>query len=111
MATTGEFLQHILECLKDLSDIRTRKMMGEYVVYYKDKVIGDICDNRFLIKVTKSSEILCKNFSKEPPYNGAKNMILIENPENREFISKVINNMYDELPFPKSKNTQKHKTK
>ena len=50
MASSKEYLPYILEQLSELEDIRYRAMMGEYILYYREKVVGGIYDDRFLIK-------------------------------------------------------------
>ena len=73
-------------------------MMGEYILYYKGKVFGGIYDNRFLVKITKSSAALLPNASKELPYEGAKEMLSVDELEDKEFLAKLITSMYEELP-------------
>lgn len=96
-------LEFVLEQLSLLDDISYKMMMGEYLIYYKGKLLSYICDNRFLVKITKSSLELIDNPKFEAPYDGAKNMILVDNLDNKEFLFKLFNKMYDELPFTKKK--------
>lgn len=103
MASTKEYLDYILDILSDLEDITYRKMMGEYIIYYRNKIIGGIYDNRFLIKPTKSSKELILDVVYEIPYDTAKPMILFDVDSNKEFITKLFNAMYDELPLLKKK--------
>ena len=98
MASTQEYLNFILEQLSKLSDISYRMMMGEYILYYRGKVFGGIYDNRFLVKITKSSSALLPNASKELPYEGAKEMLLVDEVEDKDFLSKLIKSMSEELP-------------
>lgn len=79
-------------------DISYRLMMGEYILYYKGKVFGGIYDNRFLVKITKSSTALLPNASKELPYEGAKEMLLVDEVENKNFLRELIMSMCAELP-------------
>ena len=102
MATDREYLHFIMEMLPEGASYRA--MMGEYVVYYNGKVIGGIYDNRFLVKITPSSENLCVGFTREIPYEGAKPMILVENAEDRDFLQKLLTAMFDELSYPKRRN-------
>ncbi len=97
MASDKEYLDYILEQLSEMEDISYRKMMGEYLLYYKGKIFGGIYDNRFLIKPVKSALAMIPNPIYETPYDGAKDMILVENIEDRLFLSDLINAMYDEL--------------
>ena len=101
MASDKEYLDYILEQLSEMEDISYRKMMGEYILYYKGKVLGGIYDNRFLIKPVKSALAVIPSPIYETPYDGAKDMILVENIEDRVFLSDLINAMYDDLPKKK----------
>ncbi len=103
MASTKDYLDYILEQLSGLSDISHRAMMGEYILYYQGKVIGGIYDNRFLIKPTKSAKALLPNAPLELPYEGAKEMLLVEDIEDRELLENLLNAMVDELPAPKKR--------
>jgi len=78
-------------------------MMGEYLVYYNGKLVGDICDNRVLIKPVNAAKSLLPDAEMQPPYEGAKPMILLEDIDDGEFLKKLFAAMYDELPAPKSK--------
>lgn len=98
MASTFDYLEYVLEQLRDIEDISYRPMMGEYILYYKDKIFGGIYDNRFLIKQTKSSKELLPSAPLEIPYPHAKEMLLVEEIENKELLEKVIVSMYDQLP-------------
>ena len=103
MASSKEYLDFVLEQLSDLNNIRYRSMMGEFIIYYKDKVIGGIYDDRFLVKQTKSSKKLMPDAPLELPYEGAKEMLLVEEIENKEFLNELFNSMVDELPTSKKK--------
>lgn len=103
MASSKEYLAYILEQLSGLEDIRYRAMMGEYILYYREKVVGGIYDDRFLIKNVRSAKESMPDASLEKPYEGAKEMLLVENIEDREFLTDLFNSIYDELPTPKPK--------
>lgn len=103
MASSKEYLNFILEQLSGLEGITWRAMMGEYIIYYKSKVAGGIYDDRFLVKPTKSAKAMMPNADLELPYEGAKEMILVDNVENRDFLKKLLEAMYDELPEPKKR--------
>ena len=103
MASTKEYLNYILEQLSGLDDVSSRAMMGEYIIYYQGKVIGGIYDNRFLVKPVKSAVAFMPDAVFESPYEGAKDMILVDNPEDREFLAELFNAMVDELPAPKKR--------
>ena len=98
MASSKDYLDFILEQLSKLDDITYRSMMGEYIIYYRGKVIGGIYDNRFLVKPTKSAESMMPNAEREIPYEGARKMILIDDIENKDFLQKLFESMYEELP-------------
>ena len=103
MASTKDYLDFILEQLSELDEISYRAMMGEYVLYYRGKVFGGIYDNRFLVKPTKSAGAMMPYADIEIPYEGAKEMILVADVENREFLRDLLEAMFDELPEPKRK--------
>ncbi len=103
MASTKEYLDFVLEQLSDLDDISFRPMMGEYILYYRGKVFGGIYDDRLLVKPVPSAVKLMPDASMELPYEGAKEMILVDDVDNREFLCKVVGSMWDELPSRKKK--------
>lgn len=103
MASTKDYLDFILEQLSTLDEITYRAMMGEYIIYYKGKVIGGIYDNRFLVKPSKSAKALMPDAPFELPYEGAKEMLLVENIEDRNFLAQLFNAMVDELPATKKR--------
>lgn len=103
MASTKEYLDFILEQLSELEEITYRKMMGEYILYYKGRIFGGIYDDRFLIKPVKTALAMIPNPVYETPYEGAKDMILVENIDDRIFLADLLNGMFDELPKPKKK--------
>ena len=103
MSSTKEYLNFILDQLSALDDISYRAMMGEYILYYRGKIIGGIYDDRFLVKVTKSAAAMMPDADRELPYEGAKEMLLVDNVENREFLRKLLEAMYRELPASKKK--------
>ena len=103
MASSKEYLDFILEQLSGSEEITYRAMMGEYIIYYKGKIIGGIYDDRFLVKPVKSAVSLMPDAVYELPYEGAKEMLLVGNVDSREFLAELINAMYDELPAPKKK--------
>lgn len=103
MATTKEYAEFIVSQLDILEEISLRKMMGEYVLYYRGKVFGGIYDNRFLVKITKGSKNIMPSASEEIPYKGAKPMLLVEDVEDKELMYRLLTAMYDDLPMPKPK--------
>lgn len=103
MASSKEYMEYIMEQLSQLDDVSNRKMMGEYIIYYKGKVIGGIYDDRFLVKRTASAQKLMPDASYELPYEGAKEMIIVDDVDNRDFLKELFYLMVDELPAPKKK--------
>ena len=103
MASSKNYLDFILDQLSDLDDISYRAMMGEYIIYYRGKVVGGIYDDRFLVKPAKSAEAMMPAADRELPYEGAKEMLLVDNVEDRAFLCELLEAMYDELPAPKKR--------
>ncbi|WP_147615044.1 TfoX/Sxy family protein [Treponema pectinovorum] len=103
MASTKEYLQFILEQLSDLKGITYRAMMGGYIIYYRGKIVGGIYDNRFLVKPIKSAMDYMQNSAYEKPYDGAKQMLLVDNIDDKNYLTGLFNAMYDELPGLKKK--------
>lgn len=103
MASTKNYLDFILGQLSDLDEISYRAMMGEYIIYYREKIIGGIYDDRFLVKPVKSAILLMPDATFEIPYGDAKEMILVDNVDDKHFLTELLNAMYDELPAPKKK--------
>ena len=103
MASSKEYLDFVLEQLSELEDISFRAMMGEYIIYYRGKVMGGIYDDRFLVKQTKSSLKMMPDADLELPYEGAKEMIMVDDVDNRDFLKELFEAMYKELPAPKKK--------
>ena len=106
MASQKDYLDYIIDCLSEAKDIAFRAMMGEYVIYCRSRVVGGIYDDRFLIKPTESVKKLIPDAKRELPYEGAKEMLLVENTDDREFMAKLVNAAADDLPAPK-KNPKK----
>lgn len=103
MASSKEYLDFILEQLSELNDITYKAMTGEYIIYYRGKIIGGVYDDRFLVKPVKSAIKLMLNVEYELPYDGAKEMLLVDELDNKEFLVELFNAMYEELPTPKVK--------
>ena len=103
MASSKEYLDFVLEQLSGLDEITYKAMMGEYIIYYRGKIIGGIYDDRFLVKPIKSAKSLMLEANIELPYEGAKEMLLVDNIDNRDFLKTLLEAMYDELPAQKKK--------
>lgn len=103
MASSKEYLDFILEQLSELDDVSYRAMMGEYIIYYRGKIVGGIYDDRFLVKPTKSAAKMMPNADMELPYEEAKEMLLVDDVDSKEFLRKLLEAMYEELPASKKK--------
>jgi len=104
MATTKEFHDNIVDCLRRVGDVSTRKMMGEYCVYYKGKLVGDICDNCLFLKPTESVLRLMPDAERGYPYEGSRTlMVMVDDVENTQLMAEVLEAMVQELPEPKKK--------
>ena len=103
MTSSKEYLEYILEQLSNLDDITQRAMMGEYIIYYRGKIVGGIYDDRFLVKPVKSAMEMMPEANMELPYEGTKEMVLVDNVEDKEFLRDLFEAMYEELPKKKRK--------
>lgn len=103
MASSKEYLNFIIEQLSGLSEITYRMMMGEYMIYYRGKLAAYICDDRLLVKPLECVKRMLPDAPLEPPYEGAKDMVLVEDVDNRPFLQELFDVMYEELPAPKPK--------
>ena len=103
MASSKEYLYFILDQLSLLDGVSYRAMMGEYIIYYRGKIIGGIYDDRFLVKPTKSAVLMMPDAVMELPYPGGKEMLLINDPESKDFLFKLLNKVYAEMPDIKSR--------
>ena len=103
MASSQDYLKFVLEQLSELNDVSYRAMMGEFILYYRGKIVGGIYDDRLLVKPVKSAVAYMENPSYEFPYNGAKEMLLVDNVDDKAYLAGLFNAMYDELPAPKAK--------
>ncbi len=103
MASSKEYLDFVLEQLSKLDEITYKAMMGEYIIYYRGKIVGGIYDDRFLVKPTKSAKNKMPGADMELPYEGAKEMLLVDDIDNKEFLKSLFESMFDELPAPKKK--------
>ena len=103
MASSKEYLEFIMEQLARLEDVSWRAMMGEYIIYYRGKIVGGIYDDRFLVKPVEAAKAMMPEAELEQPYEGAKEMLLVDDVDDREFLCELLEAMYDELPAPKKK--------
>lgn len=103
MASSKGYLDFILEQLSELDGITHRSMMGEYIIYYHSKIAAYVCDDRLLVKPVKAAMELLPEAPMEPPYEGAKEMLLVEDVDSKEFLTELFEAMYEDLPEPKKK--------
>ena len=96
-------MDFILEQLSDLDEVSHRAMMGEYIIYYSGKVVGGIYDDCFLVKPTKYAVAMMPDANRELPYDGAKKMLLVDDVDNKKFLTELLEAMYLELPAAKKK--------
>ena len=101
MASSKDYLDFILGQLSGLEEISYKAMMGEFILYYKGKIVGGIYDNRLLVKPVRSAISYMTNAEYELPYDGAKEMLLVDDVDNRDYLTGLFDAMYDELPYPK----------
>lgn len=103
MATDKEYLNFILDQLSLVDGIAYRSMMGEYILYHRGKIAAYLCDDRLLVKSVPAAAAMMPDARREPPYEGAKEMLLVENPDDREFLKELFEAMYPQLPEPKKR--------
>ena len=103
MASSKEYLDFILEQVSELDNVSYKAMMGEFIIYYKGKIIGGIYDDRLLVKPMQSAINYMPNAVYELPYDGTKEMLLVDEVDNKEFLIGLFDAMYDDLPAPKPK--------
>ena len=100
MASSKEYLEYVLESFRD-GDVTYRPMMGEYLLYYRGKLFGGVYDDRLLVKVTKAAETLLSSAPRAIPYEGAKEMLLVEDIEDHALLRELLETLYNSLPAPK----------
>ena len=103
MPTSKGYIDFIMEQLSGLDDVSCRAMMGEYVLYYRGRIFGGVYDDRLLVKPTKSACAKLPLAARELPYEGAKEMLLVDDVDDRAFLRELVEAMYDELPAPKKR--------
>ena len=103
MASQRDYVEFILEQLSELDEITCKPMMGEYILYYRGKIVGGIYDDRFLVKPVDAATALMPSAPYESPYEGAKEMLLVDRVEDKQFLARLLNSLYEQLPAPKKK--------
>jgi len=111
MSSTREYLDFVMDCLSDLDDVSYRAMMGEYVIYYRGKVVAGIYDDRFLVKPTKSAMAMLPNAPMEIPYSGGHAMLMVDDIENRDLLRDLFNAIAIEVQCQKKPQKNKKITK
>ncbi len=109
MASNPEFVEYVADQLSDAGNITYRKMFGEYGMYCDGKIFALICENQLFIKITDAGRQLAPELEMAPPYDGAKDYFLIENIDDREFLTSFVMETCKELPMPKPKKPRKKK--
>lgn len=103
MPSSKEYLNFILEQLSDLNDITYKPMMGSFLIYYRGKLVGGIYNDRLLVKPVKSAISYMPQAEYSLPYEGAKEMLLVDNIDDKKYLAELFEAMYDDLPVPKNK--------
>ena len=103
MASSEGYLAYVLDLLGGVPEVTHRKMMGAYLLYASGKLFGGIYDDRFLVKPTASAVSMMPSASRELPYEGAKEMLLVDDPDDRSFLEALLTAVYDDLPAPKKR--------
>lgn len=103
MSTGKEYLDYILQQLSDVDGISHRAMMGEYMLYMHGRIAAYVCDDRLLVKPTAAAKHLLSGAPMQPPYPGAKEMLLVEETDDRDAMTRLFEAIYPELPAPKAK--------
>ena len=103
LASSKEYLDFILEQLSSLDDVTWKAMMGEFLIYYRGRIAGGIYDDRFLVKPVKSAASMMPDAEREIPYEGGKEMLSVCNVDDRDFLKRLFEAMYCELPEPRKK--------
>ncbi len=99
MATTKEYRDFVIEQLNNLDNITYRPMMGEYLLYYNNILIGGIYDDRLLIKIVDSNKKY--HMLEAMPYDKAKPMYLVDNIEDANKLKRIIQDTYKDLSAKK----------
>lgn len=102
MATSVDYIEFVCECLNRFGEIRTRKMFGEYMVYYKYRPILTVCDNTVFVKKLPELAEIMTNSECGFPYEGAKESYILD-IENDRLLDKIIPILGEIVPLPKTK--------
>ena len=97
MASGKDYLEYVLEQLSEVEGLRYRPMMGEYLLYCRNKVVGGVYDDRFLVKATPAAHSLLPDAPREEPYPGGKPMLLVTEMENKSLLRELLEAVADEV--------------
>ena len=97
MASTKEYLDYVLEQLSEVDGLRYRPMMGEYLIYCRNRLVGGVYDDRLLVKPTPSALALLPDAPREEPYPGGRPMLLVTEMENKRLLQELLEAMADEV--------------
>lgn len=103
MSTSKEYLNFILDQMSLIDGVTYKQMMGEYIIYIGGKIAAYLCDNRLLVKPVLNAIKMLPNAKYEPHYEGAKDMILVENVDDKEFLKQLFEAVYTQLSEQKSR--------
>ncbi|MCI7000011.1 MAG: TfoX/Sxy family protein [Clostridiales bacterium] len=90
MATSKEYMDYILDQLSGVEGITHRKMMGEYILYIHGRIAAYVCDDRLLVKPVAAAKRLLPDAPMEAPYPGAKEMLLVEDTDDRVLMERLL---------------------
>ena len=103
MASAKAFLEYVLEQLSGVDGVTYKPMMGEFILYVNGKIFGGIYDDRLLVKPVAAAKKLMPEAAMELPYEGAKPMLVVEDVDDRAFLTELVTALAKELPEPKKK--------
>lgn len=103
MASSKEYLDFVLGQLSGMEDISYCAMMGEYILYYRGRIVGGIYDDRLLVKPVEAAKEYMPDAEWELPYEGGKEMLLVDNVDDPKYLEGLFDTMFDDLPAPKPK--------
>ena len=109
MASSREYLEFIMDKLAPLHEVSYKAMMGEFIIYYQGKIVGGIYDDRFLVMPVNAARLLLPEAELEVPYEGGKEMLLVDNVDDRAFLVQLLRSMVSELPEPPKKKIKEKK--
>ena len=111
MSSKIEFVEYVAEQCRGAGEITCKKMFGEYGLYCNGKIFALVCDDQFFVKITDEVKADYPDLPEQPPYDGTKNYFLVENVDDREFLTELVTATYNALPEPKPKKPRKPKEK